>query len=97
MLGGASIASVQAGNDDAAIEYSLRGLETSDGYNALHTSLVAAYGHKGDMAKAAYHLKRLLELDPEYTIQNRRKNSRYADTSGSRRFEEGLRKAGMKE
>jgi adenylate cyclase len=97
MLGGASIASIQAGNDDAAIEYCLRGLETSDGYNTLHSSLVAAYGHKGDKVKAAYHLERLLELNPEYSIQNRRKYSRYRDTPANRRFEDGLRKGGMAE
>ncbi|MFT7595502.1 MAG: adenylate cyclase [Paracoccaceae bacterium] len=97
MLGGASIACVQAGYDDAAIEYCLRGLETSNGYNALHTSLVAAYGHKGDLEKAAYYLIQLMEIDPSYSIQSRRVNSRYADTPGNRRFEEGLRKAGMAE
>jgi adenylate cyclase len=97
MLGGASIASVMAGNDDAAIAYAKKGLETSDGYMALHTSLIAAYGHKGEIAAAQHHIARLEELRPGYSVTSRRASSGYADTPGNRRFEEGMRKAGMPE
>jgi len=97
MLGGASIASIQAGHDDAAIAYCERGLTTSDGYVALHASMVAAYGHKGDAEKVAYHLRRLLDINPGFTVKSRRESSRYGDTPGNRRFEDGLRKAGLPE
>ena len=97
ILGGASIASVMAGNDDAAIAYAKKGLETSDGYNTLHSSLVAAYGHKGETEAAAQHIARLLELSPGYSVTNRRAKSGYADTPGNRRFEEGMRKGGLPE
>lgn len=97
MLGGASIASVMAGNDDAAIAYAKQGLETSDGYVTLYASLVAAYGHKGDAEAAAHNITRLLELRPGYSVTSRRAGSGYADTPGNRRFEDGLRKAGMPE
>lgn len=97
MLGGAAIASIMVGDDNAAISYAQTGLKIADRYVALHTSLTAAYGHKGDMEAAAYHLSRLEELTPGYTISSRRANSRYADSSGNRRLEEGLRKAGLPE
>lgn len=42
MLGGAAISSVMTGNDDAAIAFAKRGLETSEGFSALHSSLIAA-------------------------------------------------------
>jgi len=42
-------------------------------------------------------MARLIEIDPGYSIQSRRKNSRYADMPGNRRFEDGLRKAGLSE
>ncbi len=97
MLGGASIASIMSGDDDAAIAFAKKGLETAEGYTALHSSLVAAYGHKGELAAAAYHIARIEELTPGYSISSRRANSRYADTPGNRRLEEGLRKAGLPE
>jgi len=97
MLGGASIASVMAGNDDAAIAYAKQGLETSDDFQTLHSSLVAAYGHRGETEAAARHFTRLLELRPGFTVTTRRVYSGYADTPGNRRFEEGLRKAGVPE
>ena len=97
MLGGASIASIMAGDDVAAIAFAKRGLEMTDGYVALHGSLIAAYGHLGRVEKAAYHIARVEELTPGYSISGRRANSRYADTPGNRRFEEGLRKAGLPE
>jgi hypothetical protein len=97
MLGGAAIASVMAGDDDAAIAYAKKGLETSDGYIALHTSLIAAYGHKGDLEAASRHIARLEELMPGDSISGRRAGSGYADTPGNRRFEEGMRLAGVPE
>ena len=97
MLGGAAIASIMEGDDDAAIAYCKKGLEMSDGYVALHTSLVAAYGHKGNLEAASYHISRIEELTPGYSISGRKAYSRYADTPGNRRVEEGLRKAGLPE
>jgi adenylate cyclase len=97
MLGGTSIANIELGNYDAAIACCLRGLETSDDYIALHSSLVSAYGHKGDKEGAARHLARLLEINPAESIMARREGSRYADTPANRHFEDGLRKGGLRE
>lgn len=97
MLGGASIACVMAGDDAAAIAFAKKGLEMAGSYMALHSSMGAAYGHKGRLEEAAYHVARLEERNPGYSISSHRANSRYADTPGYRRFEEGLRKAGLPE
>ena len=64
---------------------------------ALHAGLATAYEHKGESGAAARHLERLLELVPQFSISNRRLGSGYADTPDNRRFEDGLRKAGLAE
>lgn len=97
ILGGASIACVQIGDDDAAVNYALKGLQATNDYMALHSTLVAAYGHKGNKEAAARHLERLNELAPHYTIKSRREASGYGDSPGNLRFEEGLRLGGLPE
>lgn len=98
ILGGAAVASVQAGRDEAAIEYAIRGLELTQGYLSLYRALASASAHLGRMEAAREAVAAILRLSPEDSLSaNRARMIGYGDTEATRRYFEGLRLAGLPE
>ena len=97
MFGGRGMALVQSGQDEAAIDCARAGLELSTEYGTFHRILASALAHLGRMDEAAAALAEALRLVPDDTIANGWKRSRYVDKPATRRYFEGLRRAGMPE
>ena len=94
-FGGASTAHVLLGNDDEAIRYAEKGLETAHEYPTLFAALAAACAHKGLKERAAEAITKYMELVPGQTVAQRRAISNYGHSDEGERFYEGLLLAGM--
>ncbi len=89
---------MQAGRDEAAIEYAIRGLELTQGYLSLYRALASASAHLGRMEAAREAVAAILRLSPEDSLSaNRARMIGYGDTEATRRYFEGLRLAGLPE
>lgn len=62
-----------------------------------HNRLAASYAYLGDKEKAKDHAAKVLEQDPDFSIQGFAKSRSYRDESDLEHYLEGLRKAGLPE
>jgi adenylate cyclase len=96
-LGGLGLAAVQAGRDEDALRYAEEGLRLSATYPTLHRIRAAACAWLGRDDEAREAVAEALRLVPDDAISTGRARSGYADTPETRRWFEGLRRAGLPE
>ncbi len=94
-LGG--LAAVQAGRDEDALRHAEEGLSLSANYPTLHRIRAAACAWLGRDDEAREAVAEALRLGPDDAISTGRARSGYADTPETRRWFEGLRRAGLPE
>ena len=63
----------------------------------INNRLAASYAYLGDMDKAKVHAAKVLELEPDFSIQQFAKSRSYKEISDLEHYLEGLRKAGLPE
>lgn len=95
--GGLAMAYCQDGEDEEAVRYADEGLESSGGYATLHRIRAASCAHLGRMDEARVSVANALELTPADSVTAVHARNFFAETEGTRRYLEGLRKAGMPE
>jgi adenylate cyclase len=95
--GGQSLASLQAGDDAAAIGFAEQGLTISASYATLHRVLAAAYAHLGQMDAAGQAVEATLALNPNDSITVINSRNVFLETVSANRYLDGLRLAGMPE
>ena len=95
VLGGMATASVQLGDDAAAIAHAEEGLAVADAYPTLHSARAAALALSGREEDAAAAFARYRTLVPDRTIAAWRAVNDYGGSEGGARYFEGLRRAGM--
>ena len=95
VFGGFATASVQTGDDEAAIRYADSGLELTDGYPALFAAKAAALAWLGRQAEAEAAMARYRALNPGRTISAWRAVNDYGGSPGGARYFEGMRRAGL--
>lgn len=95
--GGAATASVQLGDDAAAIRMANEGLEPSSTYATLYSVLAAAYANSRQPENAAAALSAYRELVPDRTVSSWMAMNDYGGSAGGKRYFDGLRKAGLPE
>ena len=59
--------------------------------------LAASYGHLGRFAEARGEWEEVFRINPEYSLEHRRKVLPYKNPADLERIVEGLRKAGLTE
>jgi len=62
-----------------------------------HNRLAASYAYLGHMDKAKAHAAKVLELEPDFSIQRFATSRSYRDKSDLEHYMEGLRMAGLPE
>ncbi|WP_300072028.1 adenylate/guanylate cyclase domain-containing protein [uncultured Ruegeria sp.] len=95
--GGLAMATLQAGNDEAAIKLAKDGLNLSVGYATLYRVLAAAQAQLGRWGEATEAVNTALRLHPNDNISSILARNVFAIEGGENRYISGLRKAGMKE
>lgn len=93
--GGIGFAYLQMGQFERALPYLDEALRQNPDYSAAWRHKAAACGYLGRMEEAAAALDAVSKLSPDETIAQVRTRSGYLDTPGTRRYFEGLAKAGM--
>jgi len=71
--------------------------QNSGGHWAPHTYLSMVYSEIGQMDKARFHMQKVLEYDPKFNLESRRKSWFYKDPAYTDRAIMALRKAGAPE
>ncbi|HKK36791.1 MAG TPA: hypothetical protein VJ994_10910 [Paracoccaceae bacterium] len=94
---GLGLAAVQAGRDEDALLHAEEGLRLSANYPTLHRIRAAACAWLGRDDEAREAVAEALRLGPDDAISTGRARSGYADTPATRRWFEGLRRAGLRE
>jgi adenylate cyclase len=94
---GIAHASVQMGDDAAAVRYASESARLQPDYGGAWRCLAAAQAHLGDMDAARAASARLLEIVPGDTVSATWARARYPDRPGLNRYREGLLKAGVPE
>ena len=86
------------GKHDIAVKYGEAVLEERPSFNSVLRFLTASYSHLGDEAKAEAMRRRLLDIEPSFSIGTLR-DARYPglDTPSGQYFLRGLKKAGIGE
>lgn len=97
VLGGMATASVQLGDDAAAIAHAEAGLAIADGYPTLHSARAAALALAGRQAEAERAFAAYRDLVPDRTLAAWKAVNDYGGSAGGARYFEGLRRAGMPE
>ncbi|MFD1158835.1 adenylate/guanylate cyclase domain-containing protein [Roseovarius aestuarii] len=95
--GGLAMATLQAGNDEAAIKLAKDGLNLSAGYATLYRVLAAAQAQLGRQDEASDALNAALRLHPNDNVTSILARNVFAVEGERNRYISGLRKAGMKE
>ena len=67
------------------------------GIPSTRIRLAASYAYLGEEDKAKAHAAKVLELDPDFSIQRFSKSRSYKEKSDLEHYMEGLRKAGLPE
>ena len=92
------IAASMAGQHELAVEYGESVLRERPEFNSVLRFLTSSYGHMGEQEKAKAARKRLLEVEPKFSVQSLREAGYPGlDTPSGRYFIQGLKKAGIKE
>lgn len=94
---GLSFALVQVGQDEEAIHEAQLGLDLTPDLSTLYRVVASASAHLGRMEEARAALKENERINPGDSISEGWKRNTFAVTSGTRRYYEGLRLAGMPE
>jgi TolB-like protein/class 3 adenylate cyclase/predicted Zn-dependent protease len=71
--------------------------ETKCNQKFPHSYLAMAYSDNGQTEKARYHMQKVLEYDPKFNLEARKKSMHYKDPSYTERYINALRKAGAPE
>lgn len=95
VFGGFATASLQCGDDEAAIRYADAGLELTDGYPSLFAAKAAALAWLGRQAEAEAAMERYRALNPARTIGSWKAVNDYGGSPGGARYFEGMRRAGL--
>ncbi|UWQ92408.1 adenylate/guanylate cyclase domain-containing protein [Rhodobacteraceae bacterium M382] len=95
--GGLAMASLQAGDDAAAVKLAREGLNISVGYTTLYRILAAAHAQLGQDDAATKAVADALRLQPDDSIASIQARNVFAVTGAANRYISGLRKAGMPE
>lgn len=59
-----------AGEDDAAIQWSLRAIDVNPTFALQHAYLAASYARKGDLGRAKTYANEVMRLDPKFRLVN---------------------------
>ncbi|MEM7320177.1 MAG: hypothetical protein AAF408_14290, partial [Pseudomonadota bacterium] len=97
IIGGLSLASLQAGDDESAIKLANDGLNISVGYATLYRVLAAAYAQLGQVQAASSALSSALQLKPEDSVAAIQSRNVFTLQGEANRYITGLRKAGLRE
>jgi len=68
-----------------------------DGWSLLYALLASCYGHLGHMAEGQKALAELFRINPDFSIERRRRVLPFKNPKDFERRVEGLRKAGLTE
>jgi tetratricopeptide (TPR) repeat protein len=94
------MAKLLLGDDDQAVNWLRRSVETFRGYSSAHFWLAAALANAGRMSEAVAAAESGLALDPRWTITRARAVA-FSDSAKylaqRERFYDGMRKAGVPE
>jgi predicted Zn-dependent protease len=94
-------AHLMLGDNDAAIEWILKGAEKNPTKVSIYATLAVAYALKGEDAKARAAVDEVHRLDPNWTLTARRRNDSSKPTQYKAWFESNVvpawRKAGLPE
>ncbi|HEX2941998.1 MAG TPA: BTAD domain-containing putative transcriptional regulator [Rhodopila sp.] len=82
---------------EKAVEYGRTVSQLNPSFSAAYKPYLAALGHLGRTEEAANVRRRLLALEPEFTIQRFLETNPMARESDQRHYAEGLRLAGIRE
>ena len=95
--GGLAMATLQAGDDEAAVRLAKEGLNLNVGYATLYRVLAAAYAHLDRHDAASEALETALTISPDDRISSILARNVFAIEGEGNRYISGLRKAGMGE
>jgi adenylate cyclase len=87
----------QIGRYSEAIRVLKRRIDRNPDTDASRALLAAAYGQVGLVEEAREAWRGLLQVNPEYSVEHRRKVLPYKNPQDFELFVEGLRKAGLTE
>lgn len=96
-LGGAATASIQLGDDAAALTYAEQGLALADSYPTFYSTKAAALALQGRIDEAHAVMRHYRTLEPDRSIKQWREVNPYGGTAEAERYFEGLRLAGLPE
>jgi adenylate cyclase len=66
-------------------------------FRIVHLWLAAAYAQLGELADARIEAAKVLQLEPDFTIERRMRTAVYKDSKDAVHFLDGMRKAGLPE
>ncbi|WP_353313828.1 adenylate/guanylate cyclase domain-containing protein [Shimia sp. NS0008-38b] len=95
--GGLAMATLQVGDDEAAVRLAKEGLNLNVGYATLYRVLAAAHAHLGRQGEAIESLETALLLHPDDSIASILARNVFAIEGEENHYISGLRKAGMRE
>jgi adenylate cyclase len=85
----------QLGRYEDAVTSLKRRLVRNPGTDVSRVLLAASYGHLGRLAEAREEWQQVFRINPEYSLEHRRKVLPYKNPSDFEREVDGLRKAGL--
>jgi adenylate cyclase len=94
---GMTFALVGLGEYEAALPWARQAARDMPGWIATQRGLALTHGHLGNTEEAAEAAKRILEIDPDFTISRFEKSSPFIGGPVQQRLFDGLRKAGVPE
>jgi len=87
----------QLGRDEDVVSILQRRLVRHSESDISHVLLAATYGHMGRLEDARSEWREALRINPEYSLEHRRRVLPYKDPADLDRIVDGLRKAGLPE
>jgi tetratricopeptide (TPR) repeat protein len=94
-MGGMALCLIQLGKYEKALDWARRSMERSPNYVAAYRGAAAALAHLDRLEEAREMMEAHRRIMPDQTISNLRESCKFVDTLGTRRYFDGLRKAGM--
>ena len=92
-----ALALFQLGQYEKAIGLLKRRLARNPGTDVSRALLAASYGHLGRLDEARVEWREMLRVNPDYSLEYRRKVLPYKNPEDFERIVDGLRKAGIVE
>jgi adenylate cyclase len=80
---------------EKAVDFLKRRLTRNPSTDVSHALLAASYGHLGRFDEARVEWQEVLRINPDYSLEYRRKVLPYRNASDFERVVDGLRKAGL--